>query len=146
MTFFSYSARAASTLRECLLGGVNGPTSAVPRTRHCRPAEFGTATGHIGRDRDRALAARLRDDFGFALVLFGVQNVVLDAFALEECGKLLGFFDRYRADENGLALVVEALDFSSDVLSLPASDLKMTSASSLRIIGRLVGMTVTSSL
>ena len=41
--------------------------------------DVGAAAGHVGRDRDGALAARLRDDLGLALVLLGVQHVVLDA-------------------------------------------------------------------
>ena len=43
--------------------------------------DVGSAAGHVGGDRDGALASGLGDDLGFALVLFGVQDVVLDAFA-----------------------------------------------------------------
>src|SRR5581483_3054725 len=37
------------------------------------------AAGHVGGDRDGALTAGLCDDFGFLLVVFGVQDVVFDA-------------------------------------------------------------------
>ena len=41
--------------------------------------DVGAATGHVGRDRDGAVAPGLGDDLGLALVLLGVQHVVLDA-------------------------------------------------------------------
>ncbi len=36
----------------------------------------GSAAGHVGGNRDRAFASRLRDDEGFALVILGVQDLV----------------------------------------------------------------------
>ena len=39
----------------------------------------GTAAGHVGGDRDCALAAGLRDNVRFALVVLGVQHFVPDA-------------------------------------------------------------------
>ena len=42
------------------------------------------AAGHVRRDRDGALAARLRDDLRLALVLLRVQDVVLDAAARQK--------------------------------------------------------------
>ena len=48
-----------------------------------------TAAGHVGGDRDRALAARLGDDFGFALVIFGVQNVMRHTLADQAAGNQL---------------------------------------------------------
>src|SRR5207247_10239504 len=41
--------------------------------------DVGPATGHVGRDRDRAGLARLRDDFRLALVVLGVQHFMLQA-------------------------------------------------------------------
>ena len=46
--------------------------------------DVGTAAGHVGGDGDRALAAGLRDDVGFALVVLGVQHFVPDAHLLED--------------------------------------------------------------
>ncbi len=40
--------------------------------------DVGPAAGHVGRDGDRALAPRLRDDEGLLLVLLGVQDAVRD--------------------------------------------------------------------
>ena len=49
----------------------------------------------------------LGDDLGFALVLLGVQHVMLDAFLLQQIGESLALFDTDGADQNGLALGVE---------------------------------------
>ena len=43
-----------------------------------------SAAGHVGRDGDRALAARLGYNFGFFLVKLGVQHYVADALLLEQ--------------------------------------------------------------
>ena len=42
-----------------------------------------SAARHVGGDRHGALAARLRHDFGFLLVILRVQDDVLDAGALQ---------------------------------------------------------------
>src|SRR6266545_3639129 len=54
-------------------------------------AEFdvGAAARHVGRDRDRAWLSRLGDNFGFALMVFGVQNLVLEPAPLEQPGQCL---------------------------------------------------------
>ena len=67
----------------------------------------GTAAGHVGGDGDHAEAAGLGDDLGFLLVELGVEDDVADAFALEDLGEELGFFDAGGADEDGLLFVVE---------------------------------------
>src|ERR1700746_155938 len=51
----------------------------------------GTAACHVGGDRDHALASGLGDDFGFALVILGVEDDVLDALLFQELGEALGF-------------------------------------------------------
>ena len=43
----------------------------------------GAAAGHVGGDRHGAFASGLRHDFGFLLVILGVQNDVFDAGALQ---------------------------------------------------------------
>ncbi len=43
----------------------------------------GSAAGHVGGDRHGAFASGLRHDFGFLLVVLGIQNDVLDAGALQ---------------------------------------------------------------
>src|SRR5512133_936719 len=68
------------------------------------------AAGHVGRDRDRALLARLGDDPGLLLVLLRVENVVRDAGAIEELREVLGDLDRDRSDEHRLADRVALLD------------------------------------
>ena len=45
---------------------------------------IGTAAGHVGRDRDHALAARLRHQERFALVILGVQDFVPDAHLAQD--------------------------------------------------------------
>src|SRR2546430_1105594 len=45
--------------------------------------DVGPAAGHVGRDRDRAGLARLRDDFRLALVVLGVQHFMLQAASFQ---------------------------------------------------------------
>ena len=71
--------------------------------------DVGAAAGHVGRDGDGALAAGLGHDLGLALVLLGVQHVVLDAPLVELAREHLGGLDRDRADQHRLPLGV-ALD------------------------------------
>ena len=78
----------------------------------------GTAAGHVGGDRDHALAAGLGDDECFALVILGVQNLVLDANALEQAGQPLGLLDRDGAHQHRLALFLEGLDLLGGVAEL----------------------------
>src|SRR5581483_2011025 len=68
------------------------------------------AAGHVGRDRDCVLLARVLDDLRLARVLLRVQDVVRDAAALEELGEVLRRLHVDRADEHGLALAVALLD------------------------------------
>jgi hypothetical protein len=53
-----------------------GQSSGFGSLRNGRPE---SASRHVGRDRDRAFASGLRDDLGFALVIFRVQDVVRHA-------------------------------------------------------------------
>ena len=55
--------------------------SLVPRQRIRVAAEqnVGTATGHVGGDRNGAFASRLRHDRGFARVVLRVQNLMRHA-------------------------------------------------------------------
>ena len=46
--------------------------------------DVGAAAGHVGGDRDGALAAGLRDDLGLLRVVLGVQHDVRDAALLEQ--------------------------------------------------------------
>jgi len=46
--------------------------------------DVGAATGHVGGDGYSTWPARLRDDVRLALVLLGVQHLVLDALLLQE--------------------------------------------------------------
>src|SRR6059058_1087086 len=48
--------------------------------------DVGTAPGHVGGDGHGAGSTRLRYDVRLALVLLGVQHLVLDAFLLQEPG------------------------------------------------------------
>ena len=62
--------------------------------------DVGAAAGHVGRDGDGALAARLGDDFRFLRVIFRVEDDVLDALAPEHARQPFGLFDRDRADQH----------------------------------------------
>ena len=69
-----------------------------------------SAARHIGGDRNRPLAARLRNNVRFALVLLGVEHLMGDAGFLQQIGEDLGFFDGDAPDQHGLALFVELAD------------------------------------
>ena len=79
-------------------------------------AEFdvGAAAGHVGRDRDGPGLSRLRHDFGFALVILGVQYFVLQAAPLHQARQCFRHFDVRRADQNRQAALVLALDLLHD--------------------------------
>src|SRR5262249_39804852 len=64
------------------------------------------AAGHVRRDRYRAALARVLDDLALALVLLGVQHVVVDAATREDLREIFGGLDRDRPDEHRLALLV----------------------------------------
>ncbi len=72
-------------------------------------AEFdvGTPARHVGRDRDRAFLARPRDDFGFSLVILGVQHLVPEPLPLEHLGQGLRHIHRRGADQDRQAELVE---------------------------------------
>src|SRR5256885_3576350 len=84
------------------------------------------APRHVRGNRDRALASGLRDDLGLALVVLGVEDVVVvgdapvaldqDVAALvavayagfgETARDEFGGLDRDRADQDGLPLLVQ---------------------------------------
>jgi len=76
---------------------------------------IGAAAGHVSGNRYGTLAAGLRYDVGFAFMVLGVENLVPDAHFLEEIGQALGFFDRDCTHQNGLAALLEFLDFFGGV-------------------------------
>src|SRR5262245_11282454 len=75
------------------------------------------AAGHVGRDRHRALAARLRDELRLLRVILGVEHDVLvraaagrraalQAAPIEHRRQLLRLLDRHGADQNRTSLLV----------------------------------------
>ena len=91
--------------------------------------DVGAAAGHVGRNRDRTLAARLRDELGFLRVVLRVQDhVLVDAAAggraalqpapIEHRRELLGLLDRDGADEHRPALLVLVDDLGDDRVPL----------------------------
>ena len=79
---------------------------------------IGAAAGHVGGDGDGVLAAGLRHDGCFALVILGVQDLVLDAHALEDGGEPFRLLDRDGAHQDGLAPLVEFHDLLGGVAKL----------------------------
>ncbi len=77
-----------------------------------------TTAGHVGGHGDGALAAGLGDDLRLALVLLGVQHLVLDAALAELLREVFRLLDRGRADEDRLALLVLLGDVVDDRLEL----------------------------
>ena len=62
--------------------------------------------------------ARLRDDFGFLLVVFRVQDDVLDAAGFQHLRELFALFNRDRADQDRLARLVVLDDVVDDGVKL----------------------------
>jgi len=52
--------------------------------------DVGTTASHVGCDGNGALAARLGHDLCLALVILGVEDVMLDSALLENAGEALG--------------------------------------------------------
>src|SRR5687767_1318642 len=76
------------------------------------------AARHVRRDRHRAELACVLDDLRLALVLLGVQDVVLDPLALEELREVLGRLDGDRPEQDGLTMLVAFLDVADHGLEL----------------------------
>ena len=70
-------------------------------------ADVGTAAGHVGGDGDGAKAPGLGHDMRLALVVLGVQRLVLDASLVQKPRELLGVLDGHGADQARLALRVD---------------------------------------
>ncbi len=62
--------------------------------------DVGAAAGHVRGDRHGALAAGLGDDLGLALVMLGVEHLVLDAALVQQRREPLALFDRHGADQH----------------------------------------------
>ena len=62
--------------------------------------DVGAAAGHVRGDGHGALAAGLGDDLGLALVVLGVEHLVLDAALVEQAGEPLALLDRHGADQH----------------------------------------------
>ena len=62
--------------------------------------DVGAAAGHVGGDGHGVLAAGLGHDFGLALVVLGVEHLVLDAPLVEHRREPLALFDRHGADQH----------------------------------------------
>ncbi len=76
--------------------------------------DVGTATGHVGGDGQRTRTTGLSNDFGFFFVELGVQNLVIDAFIVEQAGHVFGRFDGRRADQYRTILCQAGLDVGND--------------------------------
>src|SRR5882724_6707456 len=73
--------------------------------------DVGSAAGHVGSDRDHAFSSSLGYDFGFALVVLGVEHDVLDIFLFQELRKTLRFFDGSSTNQHRTAGGMQGLDF-----------------------------------
>ena len=109
---FISASRLCQSSRGIVSGSSTGASRLVLREILGIAAEenVGTAAGHVRRYRNGAFTAGLRHDRGFARVVFRIQNLMRDAHLAENLRQHLGFFNRYGADENGLAFVVQFLD------------------------------------
>jgi hypothetical protein len=110
-------------------------------------AEFdvGTPTGHVGGDGHFAGLAGFGHDLSLALVLLGVQHVVIDAAHLEHARQQFGNLHRSGTDQDRAALVAQFMMSSMTALYFPGR-FCTPGPHGLSRIGRLVGITTTSSL
>ena len=76
--------------------------------------DIGTASGHVGGHGDGAELARLGHDLGLALMVFGVQQVMLDALAGQHLAQQLVLLDGHGAHQHRLALGVARLYLLDD--------------------------------
>ena len=73
-----------------------------------------TTACHIGCNRHGIEFARLRDDFGLLLVILCVEDVVRDAFSLQNTAQFLTLFNAYRAHEQRLSRCMMVYDVLHD--------------------------------
>ena len=78
-----------------------------------------STAGHVRGHRDRALAARHRDDRRLAGVLLGVEHLVGDVARPQHLRQELGLLDRGGADQDRLPLLVALLDVVDDRPQFP---------------------------
>ena len=101
-------------------GGLEGQTQAVLEV--AAQLDVGAAAGHVGGHGHDAALAGASDDVRLALPVadLGVEHAVLDLALGEQVREVLGLLDRGRADQDRLALLVQALDLVRDRLPLLA--------------------------
>src|SRR5208282_467854 len=109
---------------------VDAPRFVAFAADHVQPADLGhafaeldvgAAARHVGRDRDGTALARPGDDFGLALVVFGVENVVRNPLTAQHAREHFTGFDAYRADQHRLPLAMSFDDVLDDgVVFFPA--------------------------
>src|SRR5690606_14025922 len=80
--------------------------------------DVGAAARHVGGDGHGPFAARLGYDFGFPVVVLGVQHLVGNAPALEHFADLLRLGDGDGAHQDGPPLLVAAGDLLHHRLEL----------------------------
>ncbi len=76
--------------------------------------DVGSAPSHVGGDGYGAFLSCACDDFGFFLVVFGVEYVVWDTFSFEHAAEEFGDFYGGGSDEYGSSLFVESFNFGDD--------------------------------
>ena len=82
--------------------------------------DVGAAAGHVGGDGDGAGLAGVEDDFGFALVVLGVEHVVGHVHPPQHAAQNFRHVHGDRADEDGLLALVAGRDFLDDGVELLA--------------------------
>ncbi len=99
----------------------------------------GTATCHVGGDRDHAQPSSLGNDLGFLLVELGVQHDVAYALALQDVGEQFGLLDAGGAYQHRLLHRVQAFDLVGDgevfFLGRTVDDIRILDAQHLPVGG-----------
>src|SRR5690606_5088066 len=76
--------------------------------------DVGTPTRHVGGNGNVPRLAGFGHDFGFAGVLLGIQDFVLELGFVKHARQELGVLDAGRAHQDGLATLVAIADVSQD--------------------------------
>src|SRR4029077_5099424 len=80
--------------------------------------DVSSTTGHVGGDRDRAWLAGFGDDRGLALVLLGVEHVVLHTALLQHAREAFGLLHGYGSDQDRAAFLIHLDDLIDDRFEL----------------------------
>src|SRR5664280_1080866 len=79
-----------------------------------------TSARHVGGNSDRAFATRLGDDLRFFLMIFGIENLMLDPKLLQVMAQYFRLLNGTRTHKDGLPFFMSGLDLAENRVQLAA--------------------------